>query len=137
MTNALDFSFSKELRLLNAFDYKAVFDHVDGKVSTKEILCLSRKNTLNHPRLGIIIAKKNVKLAVQRNRIKRVLRESFRHQQHSLPAVDCIILAKRGLDKFDSDELHAQFASLWLRVNKKFIDHAARSELNPRTQPLQ
>ena len=91
-------SFDKSRRLLNAADFKPVFDSVDYKVSSKAFLCLSRKNTHQQPRLGLVMAKKNVRLAVQRNRIKRSIRESFRQHQHTLPAVDIIVLARRGLD---------------------------------------
>ena len=49
---------------------------------------------MDHPRLGIIIAKKNVKLAVERNRLKRQLRETFRKQRQVLPSLDIVLLAK-------------------------------------------
>lgn len=120
--------FGKSCRLLNAADYKAVFDAVDWKVSNKEILCLTRKNGLNHPRLGLVIAKKNVRHAVQRNRVKRIIRESFRLHQHQLPAIDMIILARSGLDNFSNPELHAEIAKLWIRLLKK-IDQQKNTDL--------
>lgn len=112
-------SFGKSRRLLNASDYKAVFDGVDWKVSSKEILCLTRNNGLHHPRLGLVIAKKNIRHAVQRNRVKRIIRESFRLHQHQLPAIDVIILARAGLGDFSNTELHVEIAKLWARLIKK------------------
>lgn len=114
------YTFSKSRRLLNAADYSAVFDKNQAKVSTKEILCLSKKNSLETPRLGLVIAKKNVKLAVQRNRIKRIIRESFRKHQQQLPDADIIILARRGLGDKTNTELHQEFENIWRRLNKKF-----------------
>lgn len=108
--------FSKSQRLLNAHDFKAVFDHADYKVSHGQMLLLSRKNQLNHPRLGLVIAKKNAKLAVQRNRIKRIIRESFRLHQHQLPAVDIIILARRGIDGLDNSQLQQIIAKSWQKL---------------------
>lgn len=115
--------FGKSGRLLNAADYSAVFDDVEWKVSSKEILCLSRKNGCTHPRLGLVIAKKNIRLAVQRNRVKRIIRESFRLHQQQFPAIDMIILARPGLGNFSNNELHAEMSKLWSRLLKKIEQH--------------
>ena len=118
-TAALEYPFSKSRRLLNAADYKAVFDQNEWKVSSKESLCLSKSNGLDSPRLGLVIAKKNVKLAVHRNRIKRVIRDSFRLHQHALPNADMVILARRGLGELSNEELHILFNKNWQRLIKK------------------
>ena len=112
-------SFGKSRRLLNASDYRTVFDDVHWKVSTKEILFLSRKNGLDHPRLGLVIAKKSIRHAVQRNRVKRIIRESFRLQQYQLPAVDLIVLARPGMGDLGNAELAAEMSGLWVRLGKK------------------
>lgn len=111
--------FGKSCRLLNASHYKAVFDDVKWKISSKEILCLSRDSGLKHPRLGLVIAKKNIRHAVQRNRVKRIIRESFRLHQHELPAIDLIILARAGLGEFNNAELHTEITKVWSRLTKK------------------
>lgn len=111
--------FDQSKRLLNAADYGAVFDHVDWKVSSKEMLCLSHKNNFNHPRLGLVIAKKNVRLAVHRNRIKRIVRESFRHHQHELPSADIIILARKGIGELSNSAVHELFKTNWQRLINK------------------
>ena len=123
-------NFGKSRRLLNAADYRAVFDQVDCKVSSKEILCLSRDNGSNHPRLGLVIAKKNVRLAVQRNRVKRIIRDSFRLHQHQLPPLDMIILARKGIDDLNNSELHAEFSKLWQRLNKKVASKSQQDNRN-------
>ncbi len=111
--------FTKALRLLNAADYTSVFDDAPIRASHPAFLILSRPNSLPHPRLGLIIAKKHVKKAHQRNAIKRIARESFRHQQHKLTSIDAIVLARRGADNFSAAELRKIFNGLWKRINKR------------------
>lgn len=108
--------FGREKRLLTARQFSAVFDSPTHKISARQVLLLARANDLEHPRLGLVIGKKNVKLAVQRNRIKRLLRESFRHHQDMLIGWDVVVIARRGLDELENDELHRRFKKLWHRL---------------------
>lgn len=117
-----DNCFGKSRRLLNAAAFKTVFDQTENKVSNKELLCLSRKNGLDHPRLGLVIAKKNIRLSVQRNRVKRIIRESFRLHQHQLPAVDMIVMARKGLGELDNAAIHAELARMWQRLIRKYAN---------------
>ena len=112
-------AFDKSKRLLNAHDYKAVFDNAKWKISSKEFLCLAIPNNFNSPRIGLVIAKKNVKLAVQRNRIKRVIRNNFRLRLNELPNADLVILARRGLSEINNDDLNHLLNKQWQRLEKK------------------
>lgn len=114
-----DYSFDKSRRLLKAADYKPVFDKAVFKVSSQQVLFLSRPNRLSHPRLGLVIAKKNVRFAVQRNRIKRIIRDSFRLNQADIPALDIVVLARRNLDALDNKALHKTIAQLWQQLHRK------------------
>jgi ribonuclease P protein component len=108
--------FSRDKRLLTARQFTAVFDSPTSKVPGKHILLLARENGLDHPRLGLVIGKKNVKLAVERNRLKRLLRESFRHHQQKLAGLDIVVIARKGLGDLENEELHQQFGKLWKRL---------------------
>jgi len=66
------------------------------------------------PRLGLVTSRK-VGNAVKRNRIRRVLRELFRHEPDRYPAGhDVVVIAKEGAAALDSaairDEIHAALA---------------------------
>lgn len=114
--------FPKALRLLTPADFKQVFDAADLRVSSKELLILARVNFLERPRLGLVIAKKHIRLANQRNRVKRIIRESFRAQQQVLSGfqgVDTIVLARGGLDKLDNPALHTLLRQLWQQLQRK------------------
>ncbi|TDF83248.1 ribonuclease P protein component [Pseudomonas sp. H9] len=103
--------FSREKRLLIPRHFKAVFDSPTGK-----LLILARENGLDHPRLGLVIGKKSVKLSVQRNRLKRLMRDSFRLNQHMLAGWDIVIVARKGLGEIENPELHQHFGKLWKRL---------------------
>lgn len=107
-------NFSRELRLLTPIQFKNVFEQ-PFRASTPEIKILARKNNLEHPRLGLTVAKKHLKRAHERNRIKRLVRESFRLSQHRLPAYDFVFVAKNGIGKLDNSAFAQILEKLWQR----------------------
>ena len=126
-----DFGFSKKLRLLGAADYQPVFKNARYKVSSQYILILAVANNLARPRIGLVIAKKNVAKAVQRNRVKRIFRESFRHNQRLLPALDIVILTRSGLDSLSNELVHTNIERLWLElINKTRRSSVTRDQAN-------
>lgn len=120
-------SFGRDKRLLTSRQFTAVFDSPTGKAPGKSVLLLARENGLDHPRLGLVIGKKSVKLAVERNRLKRLIRDSFRLHQEMLAGLDIVMVARKGLGDLDNPELHQQFAKLWKRL--------ARSRPAPQARP--
>ncbi|SBT82069.1 Ribonuclease P protein component [secondary endosymbiont of Trabutina mannipara] len=92
-------AFTRKLRLLTSNDFFFVFQK-PHRVGTQYILILSRLNTLGYPRVGFTIAKKYIKKAHERNKIKRLIRESFRRQQHTLPTMDFVVIAKKDFTNF-------------------------------------
>lgn len=121
-----DDGFSKAKRLLNAGDYSPVFDSPDARASHKHLLLLAKFSEQPHHRLGLVIAKKNVRLAVQRNRVKRLAREMFRQLPPSSPSMDVVLLARRGLAELDNETLSSILQQQWLKLvshsNKKTFE---------------
>jgi len=111
--------FPRHFRLLSAGDYRYVFEQADFKVHGKGMMALARWNTLGHSRLGLVVSKKNVKLAVDRNRFKRLVRESVRLRQDQLPSVDIVVLARRGVQDMDNDALYRQLHGMWKRLRRE------------------
>jgi len=105
--------FGRNLRLLTASDYKAVFGQAEYKVSCAQFLILAIRHGKTNPRMGLVIAKKNVRLAVHRNRVKRLCRESFRHRQHLLAGLDIVILVRKGLTDMDNAAIVQLLEKLW------------------------
>ena len=107
-------NFPRELRLLTPEHFKYVFQQ-PFRASSPEITILARQNRLEHPRLGLTVAKKYLKRAHDRNRIKRLCRESFRLSQHRLPSYDFVIVAKQGISCLDNRTLWQILDKLWQR----------------------
>ncbi len=102
--------FPKNKRLLTKFDYDRVFSQT-SKWVTSEFIVLFSKNSVGQTRLGLAISKKTVPKAHDRNRIKRILRETFRTR--TLASFDVIVLAKRGVDKIQNSVLITQINKAW------------------------
>lgn len=107
-------TFSRELRLLAPVQFKAVFEQ-PNRASTPQLTLLSRQNNAENARLGLTVAKKHLKRAHDRNRIKRIVRESFRLKQHDLPNYDFVFVAKDGIGKLSNAELFETLEKLWQR----------------------
>lgn len=103
-------AFNKSHRLLTKIDYDRVFNKAK-KIVTKHFIILHSENYIGHARLGIAITKKVIHKAHDRNRIKRILRESFR--TNKLKATDIIFLAKKGLNKLDNSDLANELQQTW------------------------
>jgi ribonuclease P protein component len=114
---ALDERFPKTRRLLKAGDYSRVFDNAQVKASHKYLLLLASLNDQPGHRLGLVIAKKNVRLAVQRNRIKRIAREFFRTLPDTEPTMDVVLLTRRGIDQLDNAELSSILQQQWHKLS--------------------
>lgn len=86
-------------------------------VNSKYFKIFWKENSLTHSRIGVSVAKKNIKKAVARNKLKRIVKESFRLKHRVLPAVDIVLIVK------DSAILAAK-ATLWDELNKKWNQFA-------------
>ncbi|WP_333608720.1 ribonuclease P protein component [Arsukibacterium sp.] len=111
--------FGRELRLLAPSQFDKVFQH-PFRVASPLFTILAKPNQLTHPRIGLTIAKKRVKLAVHRNRIKRCVRDSFRLHQHQLPGVDLVLMVKGDISNTPNDELHKQLERLWSKIARQY-----------------
>ena len=115
----VSYTFSRELRLLTPREFDNVFQN-PFRVASPLFTILCKANSLATPRIGLTIAKKRVKLATQRNRIKRCARDSFRLHQHDLPPVDLVLMVKGDISNTDNAELHKQLERLWSKISRQY-----------------
>ena len=104
------YCFEKTRRLLKKSDYDFVFDQAK-KVVSSDFIFLYRDNTLGHARLGLAISKKKMSKAHDRNRAKRILRESFRTR--CLPAIDIVVLARTNLSNVQNAVISNNLNHTW------------------------
>jgi ribonuclease P protein component len=110
--------FPKSARLLNAHDYSQVFNNWSIRAGSTAGTVLALPVSDDRSRLGIIVAKKNVRLATDRNRIKRLVREHFRN--HPLSAsMSLVFMAKRGAGTLSNADVTGDLDLLWRRLNHK------------------
>lgn len=85
--------FTREHRLITSREFTNVFASPNKFMfKTKHFKCQAVKSTASLPRLGLTIQKRLVKRAHDRNRLKRLLRETFRHYVPLMPNYDFIFL---------------------------------------------
>ncbi len=86
----------------------------------------ARPNDLDGPRLGLAVALRVCGTGVERNRLRRAIRESFRLHQGQLPALDLVVSARSGARGVSGPELQRALADLWEQVKAR-CDISSRS----------
>jgi ribonuclease P protein component len=109
------YNFPKQVRLLKKKQFQETLA-AEQPLWGQYYVCYYRLSGLGYPRLGILITKKKCRLAVGRNRIKRQIRESFRHYQEKLPDYDVVMVARQSAAQANKYELRQCLDSLFLKL---------------------
>jgi ribonuclease P protein component len=118
--------FPPHYRLHESREFDAVFKANKYRVSGPQILLLGIDNQMGYSRLGMVVGKKSAAKSVQRSRIKRAIRESFRtlcNQSHGFDVsqgnVDIVIVTRSGVALLDNQRLAHILAKNWLSLFSK------------------
>ena len=114
------FSLTKQSKLIKTDDFSSVFNF-RKRIASKFLVMRFKPNKLDFPRLGLIVAKKTAKLAVNRNYMRRVLRELFRLSQHEIAALDLVIQVQKNFEKPDYSVIKKEFDGLLSKLPTKEI----------------
>jgi ribonuclease P protein component len=87
------------------------------------LLILARPNGLHRSRLGLAISKKHTPSAVQRNRIKRIVRESFMLNQPFKTPQDTVVINRPGISKKSNRAMFQSLQHHWRKLNQKHNRH--------------
>ncbi|MCZ6712104.1 MAG: ribonuclease P protein component [Gammaproteobacteria bacterium] len=108
--------FPHNCRLRRKVEFDQVFKNARLRVRMGPLRALVRDNAGEFPRLGMVIAKRFANRAVDRNRVKRQIRESFRAHRSTLPACDVVV---QLIDAPGNADLGELMRSIWDRVRDK------------------
>jgi ribonuclease P protein component len=118
----------REARLRRPADFAALRTS-SGRLCGRCFHLRYASNALGHARLGLAISKRVSKRAVERNRIKRLVRESFRRARLQLPAVDVMVMAREQAAGVDGPLLLTpldELGKIWLAVHAAHASAAVR-----------
>jgi ribonuclease P protein component len=110
------FDFGRKYRLAR----RSQFDHVFAtgkKIQHKHFTVRFCPNELQFSRIGLIVPKSVLRKAVQRNRVRRVLRESFRQHKNVLIGLDIVILIKAKDIPLAGNELREEIDKIWPKLH--------------------
>jgi ribonuclease P protein component len=102
-------------KLKTASDFARVFK-TGEKIKTTDFTVIFISNNLTNPRLGVVIAKKNIKLAVARNRLKRIISEQFRLHIPCINNYDIVFIIYSGLQYITNKELTTCLENFWPKL---------------------
>jgi len=114
-----DQAFTKQKRLRNSLEFDVVFKNKDYRIGTSEFLFLAKYNSETQSRIGMVIGKKSIKFAVDRNKVKRAIRETFRRNYRSETNLDIVVVARPGVNKVLENGLHTGLIKMWADLSGK------------------
>ncbi|MEE4298287.1 MAG: ribonuclease P protein component [Pseudomonadales bacterium] len=110
-------SLGPERRLPDKAAFDRVFSAPDIRQRRHPFSLLARKRDAGPARLGMVVGKRHARRAVDRNRLRRILREHFRRT--SLAGLDVVVLARQGAGDVDRAALHDAANWLFQRLAEK------------------
>jgi ribonuclease P protein component len=111
-----DHRFRRKSRLTDAASFGRVFKKARPS-RDKMFTVLTTDNEGQAARLGLAIAKKHCRLATSRNRLKRIVRESFRRHRDALDGLDIVVLNRAATHRADNEALFDSLAAHWQKCS--------------------
>lgn len=114
---------------------EAAYDRVFGSATRSRdplFTVLSRRNDADTARLGLAISKKHCRRATARNRVKRIVRESFRRHAAMLAGLDVVVLAQPQTGDAGNRSLFDSLAKHWQKTRSAHLVRVPDSHLDTR-----
>jgi ribonuclease P protein component len=112
--------FARPQRLLKGSEFETVYAR-RRRVADSLFAVNFTANELGLARLGLAVGAKAVGNAVARNRVKRVVRESFRRAASGLTGIDLVVGARNGARTAHNARLRESLDDLWKQVREQCV----------------
>lgn len=86
---------------------------------------LGRTNDLGFGRIGLAISRKVAPKAYQRNRLKRLIRESFRGVAPEFPGIDCVVMARPSAVMQTNGDIRESLTAHWQQLIRRCADSSS------------
>lgn len=109
-------TFRRAMRMNSPRDFSRVF-RLGQRTGGGGLTVITVENPLGYPRLGLAVAKKHLKLASQRNRLKRMIRESFRSNQSEFNGIDIVVLSRADVSRLEMAHVKSALERHWSTIS--------------------
>ena len=114
------YGFPKRYRLNRPWQFERVLRLARYRKGCGPLRIFAFANTMPNARLGLVIGKRAVRLAHERNALKRVVREVFRTSRGRLPAVDIVVQLRGNADRTElRDWLEKEFGAMATTMKRR------------------
>jgi ribonuclease P protein component len=110
----------KQAKMIKTDDFSSVFNF-RKRISMQYLAIHYQPNLHQRARLGLVVSKKIAKLAVNRNYMRRLLREFFRTQQHDICHVDLIVRVQKKFTRVEFILIKQEFDDLIGKINQRVL----------------
>ncbi|ABM62004.1 ribonuclease P protein component [Halorhodospira halophila] len=117
-----DERFPRGARLLRRREFEGVLRAPEWRTANRYFRVSARQNQCGRPRLGLAVPKRVLRLAIQRHRVKRIIRESFRVRQGGLPDHDFVVGVRGAVAEADNATLFSALEELWAHARGRPCD---------------
>ena len=114
----MNYKFPRELKLLKTDEFSSVFSF-RKRIASQYLVLHYQPNQIGHVRMGLVVSKKVARLSVDRNYMRRVLRELFRLNKLAFNHADIIIRPQKAFSAKNYNEIVQEFDMLVSKLSKK------------------
>ena len=111
--------FARQYRLLHSREFQRVFSNTQCKSTDRLLTLLAVNNKCGFARLGLAISKKRIKTAVAWNRLKRLVRDSFRRHRKELHSMDIVVIGHTRAAEVSNQEIYDSLNQHWEKLTAK------------------
>lgn len=117
----IKFQTVRQSKIIKTDDFSSVFNF-RKRITGNYLVIHFCYNQLDLPRLGLVVAKKMARLSVNRNYMKRVLKELFRKNKNSISNLDLVIRVQKPFTHRDFNDVQTEFTDLFFKLSQKTVN---------------